>query len=286
MTSLKKLASTLEMIKFSHSIFALPFALGAMIVAARGWPGWKIFLLIVAAMVSARSAAMAFNRLVDLPFDRLNPRTEARHLPQGTLSKGFVTLFTVACAFLFFLVCFYINPLSFRLSPVALLILLGYSFAKRFTHFTHLWLGVALGIAPLAAWIAVTGEWPWPALPLGAAVALWVAGFDILYATQDVEFDRKMGLGSLVSKLGLDKALLLSRFLHLASILFFFQFGYINQLHLIYYFTVVLIGGGLLYEQSLVKTNDLSKVNAAFFTANGIISLLFLIGIILHFHLH
>ena len=140
-----------------------------------------------------------------------------------------------------------------------------------------------MGIAPLAAWIAVTGNWPWPALPLGAAVTLWVAGFDILYAAQDLEFDKKMGLKSLVAKLGIGRALFLSRFFHAMSIIFFFQFGYVNQLHLIYNIIVFLIGTGLLLEQSLVKSDDLSRVNAAFFTANGIISLLFLVGIILNF---
>ncbi len=280
-----KIGHTFEMIRFSHSIFALPFALGAMCVAANGFPSPKIVTLIIAAMITARSAAMAFNRLIDLPFDAINPRTKSRHLPQGILSKKFVAIFTGSCAALFFFICSQINSLAFFLSPFALAILLGYSFSKRFTHLTHLWLGVSLGMAPLAAWISVTGDWPWGALPLGMAVAFWVAGFDIIYATQDFDFDRKMGIGSLVTHLGIKKALLVSRFFHLLSLLFLFQFGIINGLHLIYYIMVGLIGCGLLYEQSLIKPNDLSKINAAFFTTNGIISLLFFAGILLEIFL-
>ncbi len=277
-----KVANTLDLIKFSHSIFALPFALGAMVVAAKGWPGAKIFLLIVVAMVAARSAAMAFNRIADAEIDAKNPRTKNRHIPQGILSKKFVWFFTLICCAAFLATAYLINPLSFLLSPAVLLWLLAYSFTKRFTWATHLWLGVSLGLAPLAAWVAVTNQWPWPALSLGAAVVFWVAGFDIIYACQDFEFDRREKVYSIVARFGIAKALWISRAFHLAGFLLLLLFGYQNQLGPIYMFTALLMGAGLFYEQSLVKPTDLSKVNAAFFNINGVISLLFFVGILLN----
>lgn len=273
-----KVVAIFELIKFSHSIFALPFALGAMIVAAQGWPEAKIFLLILAAMVTARSAAMAFNRIVDAEIDTKNPRTQNRHIPQGLLAKPFVILFTILCIFLFILSCHFINTMAFALSPFVIVWLLAYSFTKRFTWLTHLWLGVSLGLAPLGAWIAVTGQWPWPALSLGLAVALWVAGFDIIYATQDFEFDRKERIHSLVARFGIARALWASRLFHLFSVSLLLIFGFQNSLGAIYFLTVACIALGLIYEQSLVKPTDLSKVNAAFFNMNGMISLLFFIG--------
>lgn len=275
---IQKTKHTFELIKFSHSIFALPFALASMLVAARGWPSTNTFLLIIMAMVAARSAAMAFNRLLDAEIDAKNPRTQNRHIPQGILSKKFVALFTIVCCTVFVATCAFINPLSFLLSPFVLIWLLAYSFTKRFTCGSHLWLGTSLGLAPLGAWIAVTGNWPWPALSLAAAVTLWVAGFDILYAAQDFEFDRKMGLQSIVARFGLAKALRLSRLFHGAGFLLLLLFGVQNQLGVIYFIAVFLIGVGLFYEQRLVKPNDLSKIDAAFFNTNGLISFLFLIG--------
>lgn len=278
---IQKTKNIFELIKFSHSIFALPFALGAMMVAARGWPNAKTFLLIVVAMVAARSSAMAFNRIVDADIDAKNPRTQNRHIPQKILSKKFVSLFTIVCCLIFLTTCHFIGPLAFLLSPLVLLWLLAYSFSKRFTWGSHLWLGVSLGLAPLGAWIAVTGEWPWQALALGVAVTFWVAGFDIIYACQDFEFDRKEGLHSLVARFGTLKALWASRLFHLASVFLLLAFGFQNGLGLIYFATISLITLGLIYEQKLVKPHDLSKVNAAFFNANGLISLLFLFGIVL-----
>lgn len=283
---IQKTVWTFEMIKFSHSIFAVPFALAAMVVATKGRLGIRIFLLIVGAMVTARSAAMAFNRIVDATIDAKNPRTRMRHIPKGILSKNFVAGFTLICIALFFLFCRAINPMAFALSPIALAIILGYSFTKRFTSLSHLWLGLSLGIAPLAASIAVTGEWPWRTLSLGVAVMFWVAGFDIIYATQDADFDKQTGLHSLVARFGINKALWISRGLHLFCTLFLILFGLQNALGFIYFITVLVIAAGLFYEQSLVKPNDLSRVNAAFFNTNGIISLLFLAGIILEYLSH
>lgn len=278
---LNKTKNIFELIKFSHSIFALPFALGAMVVAAKGWPEAKTFLLIVLAMVTARSAAMAFNRIADAEIDAKNPRTQNRHIPQGILSKKFVSLFTIVCSAAFLTACYFINPLAFLLSPLVLLWLFAYSFTKRFTWATHLWLGISLGLSPLATWVAVTNQWPWPALSLGAAVTLWVAGFDIIYATQDFEFDRKEGVQSIVARFGISKALWISRVFHLISFLLLLFFGYQNQLGTTYMVTAFLMGAGLFYEQSLVKPADLSKVNAAFFNMNGVISLLFFFAILM-----
>lgn len=282
---LQKIAHTFELIKFSHSIFALPFVLGAMVVAARGWPNAKTFLLILAAMVTARSAAMAFNRLVDAKIDAKNPRTQNRHIPQGLLSQSFVILFTILCVFLFILSCYFINTMAFALSPFVIVWLLAYSFTKRFTWASHLWLGISLGLSPLGAWVAVTGAWPLPALALAAAVTFWVAGFDIIYAAQDDAFDRKEGIHSLVARFGITKALWTSRLFHLISVFLLLVFGFQNGLGAIYFSTVVCIVLGLIYEQNLVKPNDLSKVNAAFFNTNGVVSLLFFLGTLLAVYL-
>lgn len=281
--TLRKTVLTLEMIKFSHSVFALPFALASMIVAAKGWPDSKTFFLILAAMVTARSASMAFNRIIDSEIDAKNPRTATRHLPQGTLSKSFAIGFTLLCVFLFLVTCYLINSLSFLISPFVILFLFFYSYTKRWTWLTHLWLGLSLAYAPLGAWVAVTNEWPWPVLPLAMAVVFWVAGFDIIYATQDYEFDKREGVYSIVARFGIPKALWSSRLFHCLTILFFILFGIQQELSGIYWFTLTLIALGLLYEQSLLSPTNLSKVNAAFFNMNGLISLLFLIGIGLEF---
>lgn len=277
----QKVIDTFEFIKFSHSIFALPFALGAMVVASGGWPEAKVFGLIIAAMVTARSAAMAFNRIVDTEMDAKNPRTQHRHLPQGILSKQFAWGFTFVCSGLFLLTCYFINPLAFLLSPLVLIWLLAYSYTKRFTWLTHLWLGMALGLAPLGAWVAVTSTWPWPVLSLGAAVTFWVAGFDIIYATQDIDFDRLEGVYSLVTRFGITKGLRIARGLHVVSVLFLCLFGMQNSLDIIYFATVAIMAIGLWWEHLLVRPNDLSRVNAAFFNVNGMISLLFFLGILL-----
>ena len=277
----QKTIQLFEFIKFSHSIFALPFALGAMVVASQGWPDLKTLLLIVTAMVTARSAAMAFNRIADADIDAKNPRTQNRHIPKGILSKQFAWGLTIICCALFVVTCYFINPLAFTLSPLVLTWLLVYSYTKRFTWLTHLWLGISLGLSPLGAWVAVTGTWPWPVLTLGAAVTFWVAGFDIIYATQDVDFDRQTGICSLVARFGIAKALWIARGLHLASVFFLSLFGFQHSLGTIYFATVLLISLGLLWEHRLVNPTDLSKVNAAFFNVNGVISFLFFLGILL-----
>ncbi|MDO8494458.1 MAG: UbiA-like polyprenyltransferase [Deltaproteobacteria bacterium] len=271
----------LEMIKFSHSIFALPFALGAMLVAAQSLPSPQTFFWILVCLVSARSAAMAFNRLVDANIDAKNPRTRTRHLPQGILSKKFVALFTLVCVALFFFASFQINSLTFALSPFVIFFLLFYSYTKRFTFLSHVWLGLCLSLAPLGAWVAVTGQYPWSAIPLALGVIFWVAGFDIIYATQDEAFDRKEGLHSIVSRFGIRKALWISRLFHLCSVATLVWFGLENNLGTVYFATVLLIAGALAYEQSLVKAGDLSKVGPAFFTMNGVVSMIFLVGIVI-----
>lgn len=276
-----KLRQTLEMIKFSHTIFALPFALASMLVAAEGLPSLRIVALLVLAMVAARSAGMSFNRFIDASLDAKNPRTASRHIPAGILSRRFVLLFSLMSGILFVASCFLINRVCFLLSPLALGILILYSFTKRWTDWSHLVLGLALGIAPPAAWIAVTGTLSLEPVLLGLAVLFWVAGFDVIYATQDYEFDQKEGLHSLVARFGIARALWISRVFHGLALAFLLLFGQGASLGWIYKLTVALIGILFLYEHSLVKPKDLSRVNAAFFNVNGYISLLFLSGVTL-----
>lgn len=273
-----RLKIILEMIKFEHTIFALPFAfIGAMLAAHQmrmpySLPSGRTVGWILAAMVGARSAAMAFNRLVDARFDAMNPRTAKRALPAGQLTVPQVVLFTVASVVLFETAAFALNPLCLALSPLALLAILGYSFTKRFTAFSHLALGFGIGIAPIGAWVAVTGSLsPLPIL-LGAVVMLWISGFDIIYALQDEGFDRKIGLHSLPQRLGKARALWVSRILHGVMLCLLLLLGGLVPLHLAYYvgvvFAAVLIG----YEHSIVSPDDLSRVNVAFFTLNGWVS--------------
>jgi 4-hydroxybenzoate polyprenyltransferase len=272
---LHSLRITLEMIKWEHSIFALPFALCGAMLAAGGWPTPHQLLWIVVAMVAARSAAMAFNRLADVAIDAANPRTRTRALPAGHLSASFVATFVIVSSAVFVLAASQLNRLSLWLSPVALAVLLLYSYTKRFTRWSHLVLGLALGIAPSAAWIAVRGSLDPRMLLLTAAVAFWVAGFDVLYSCQDFEFDREAGLHSVPRYFGIGGALWVARLFHLAMIgllvtlLLAFGLGKVAATGVV---VVILL---LLYEHSLVKANDLSKLNAAFFTMNGFISVLF-----------
>ena len=278
----KRLRLTLDMIKFEHSVFALPFALtGALLAFREG--GFTVsglapkVLWIVAAMVGARSAAMAFNRLVDARIDVRNPRTRTRHLPAGLLSSGFGWAFVAASAGVFFLSAAALNPLCLKLSPVALAIVFFYSFTKRFTSFSHLVLGFSLGIAPAAAWIAVRGSLDPRILWLTAAVTFWTAGFDVIYACQDYEFDRVEGLFSVPRVCGIARALRIAQAMHLlmiASLL-----ALVSSLHLgvLSLAGVAAVLALLVYEHSLVKPNDLSRVNAAFFTMNGYVSVLFFV---------
>jgi len=273
----------LEMIKFEHTVFMLPFALMASVVASRhDWPGfWSKVPWILLAMVGARSSAMAFNRLVDQKYDALNPRTATRALPAGLLTPLQVAVFTAVAAALLVFAADELNPLAFALSPVALLLALGYSYTKRFTAFSHFFLGLALAVAPVGAWIAITGRIDPPALWLGGAVVFWLFGFDILYALQDTEFDRANGLHSMPARLGNTRALLVSRLAHLVMIGLLVMVGVSAGLGWIYFLAVGIVALMIAYEQSLVKADDLSKLNLAFFTLNGYISVgLFLLTLV------
>lgn len=274
------------MIKFSHSIFALPFALSSMLLAGNGQVSFKTLLLIVACMVTARSTAMAFNRLVDAPLDAQNPRTANRHIPAGLLSKTFVWIFFGANAIVFIALSSLFNRLCFILSPIALFVLCFYSFTKRFTNLTQIFLGVALGMSPLAAWIAITGQLSLTAALMGLGVLFWVAGFDILYALQDYDFDKKNKVGSLVVKWGPPKALSAARYFHALSVLFFMGMGLWAPLGATYFVTVALIGVFLIWEHTLIKPNDLSRIDAAFFTMNGLVSVFYLAGVFLDQYLN
>lgn len=269
------LRTTLEMIKIEHSVFALPFALSGAILAQRGVPDAAVLFWIVVAMVGARSSAMAFNRLVDLHYDALNPRTRERALPAGRLRVAQVWVFTVVTAAVMVLAAWRLNPLALTLSPVALLVIWGYSFTKRYTSLCHLFLGAAIGIAPSAAWIAVTGRLEWTAVILSAAVMLWVGGFDVLYALQDEEFDRQHGLRSLPERLGTAKALGASRVMHAAAVCLLLDVHASAGMGAYYLLGVGLVTGLLVYEHALVRPGDLSRLNAAFFTVNGYVSIAF-----------
>lgn len=274
----KKLKIILEMIKFEHTIFALPFALTSALLAAEGIPPLRTLGFILLAMVGARSSAMAFNRIVDLRYDKLNPRTANRALPKGILGVLEVWTFTLVSAGLLVFAAWSLNSLAFYLSPVALIVILGYSYTKRFTSLSHLVLGLSLGIAPVGAWIAVTGKMGFPSMVLSAAVICWTAGFDIIYALQDVEFDKEIGLFSLPKMIGAKNALFASRFLHAFTILMLIWFGLLLHLGIVYYIGIVIVTLLLIHEQKLVAPDDISKLDVAFFNTNGLISIIFLIS--------
>ncbi len=270
-----KVRTTLEMIKFEHSVFALPFALTGAVLARRGWPSWWELLWLVVAMVGARSAAMTFNRIVDRKLDALNPRTRTRALPRGQLSLRFAAGFTVLSCALLVLAAYELNPLAFKLSPVALGIVLLYSYTKRFTMLSHVILGICLGMSPVAAWIALRGDLSPSVLVLGGAVALWVMGFDIIYACQDVEFDRGHGLHSLPERYGVRAALRASTGLHALMLVLLILVARMEQMGWVALVGLLIVAALLAYEHALVEPTDLSRLNAAFFTMNGYISLLF-----------
>ena len=284
---LKNLIATLEMIKWEHSIFALPFALCGAMLAARGMPSIHQLVWIIIAMVAARSAAMSFNRLADASIDAANPRTSARALPAGILTHGFVRSFVLFAAAVFLLSAWELNRLAFLLSPIALAVLLLYSYTKRFTRWSHVVLGFALGIAPAAAWIAVRGSLDPRILLLTAAATFWVAGFDVLYACQDLDFDRGAGLHSIPRYLGIAKSLWVARLFHALMLALLMVLVWAFGLG-----TMAITGIGLVllligYEHSLVSKNDLTKLNAAFFTMNGVISVVFFVFLaldLLHKH--
>jgi 4-hydroxybenzoate polyprenyltransferase len=276
----RRFRTVLEMIKFEHSVFALPFALvGALLAAstAHELPTWRQILWIIVAMVGARSAAMTVNRIADRAYDAKNPRTANRALPKGELSVGFAWMFTIAASALLVIAAWQLNPLALRLSPVALAVLFFYSYTKRFTSWAHFVLGFCLGMSPAAAWIAIRGSLDWRMLILCAAVTLWVGGFDVLYACQDVEFDKQAGLYSIPKRFGVANALLIARGLHIVMVTLLAWLAFSFGLGWPAWMGICVVAALLAYEHSLVKPNDLSKMNAAFFTVNGYISLLFLL---------
>ena len=262
------------MVKIEHTIFALPFAFLGAFMAARGLPGIEQTGWILLAMVGARSAAMAFNRLVDLPFDARNPRTANRALPQKQLSKSFVVIFIVASSAMLVFAASRLNPLSLKLSPLALGIVFFYSYTKRFSWLSHMFLGLSLACAPIGAWIALRGAIGITPLILGLTVALWVAGFDIIYACQDVEFDKREPLFSIPKRFGIRAALWISAILHLITLGILAYLFVREGIGIIGFAGLSLVGILLAYEHSLVRPKDLSRVNTAFFTINGWISIL------------
>jgi len=265
----------LRLIRFSHTIFALPFALGALIVAANGWPSLRILVLVIVCMVFARTAAMLFNRLVDWSLDQRNPRTASRHLL--ICKSGAIVLLAVSSG-AFLLAAAAINRLTLILAPVALALIFFYSLTKRFTSATHFFLGLALAIAPIGAWIAQTGRIDLAPVVLAAGVICWVAGFDLIYATQDYDFDRREGIRSLVVKLGITRTLRLAQLLHLLTFVALIAFGVVAQLGRVYYWSIPLIGAALFYEHRTEKL-DLAGVNRAFFQSNAFVSAVFLLAV-------
>jgi 4-hydroxybenzoate polyprenyltransferase len=270
---------TLEMIKWEHSIFALPFALTGAVLAANGWPRPMQLLWIVVCMVTARSAAMAFNRWADASLDAENPRTASRAIPTGALSRSFVGTFTVISALLFLLAAAQLNRLTVLLAPMALAVVLLYSYTKRFTRWSHLFLGLALGIAPSAAWVAIRGSVDPRILVLSAGVLFWVAGFDVFYSCQDAEHDRAAGLHSIPSKFGLPAAFWLARIMHIVSLAMLAWLVWLFALGVAGWVGVALVAAVLLYEHSIISPKDMSRLNAAFFTLNGVVSIVFFVSV-------
>jgi 4-hydroxybenzoate polyprenyltransferase len=274
---LRNLKITLEMIKWEHSIFALPFALCGAMLAAGGMPPWRSLAWVIVAMVSARSAAMAFNRLADASIDAANPRTATRALPVGLLTPSFVSAFVLVSCGVFVLAASQLNRLTLMLSPVALAMILLYSYTKRFTRWSHLFLGFALGIAPAAAWIAVRGSLDPRILLLTAAVTFWVGGFDVIYACQDHDYDRSHGLHSVPRHFGIRSALVVARLFHVVMLGLLVALVVVFGLGKLAMMGVIAVAALLLYEHTLVRHDDLSKLNAAFFTMNGVISVVFFV---------
>jgi 4-hydroxybenzoate polyprenyltransferase len=268
----------LELIRFSHTVFALPFALGALVVAAKGRPSLRMLLLVLLCMVFARTAAMLFNRIVDWSLDRRNPRTASRHL---LASKSSAILFLIISSAVFFLGAFAINRTTGFLAAPALAIIFFYSLTKRFTDTTHFFLGLALAIAPVGAWIAQTGGLALPPLVLGLGVLCWVSGFDLIYATQDYDFDRREGLRSLVVRLGVARSLRLAEWLHLTMFLALVAFGLFARLGAIYFGSLLLVAAALLYEHRTAKKLDVAGINRAFFQSNAFVSAVFVAAVCL-----
>lgn len=281
MSALEAIWTWGRMVKFSHSVFALPFALsGAALAAAESGITTRQLAWMIVAMVGARNAAMGFNRLVDQDYDARNPRTAERELPSGRLLRGAVWSFTLLLAALFIFAAFQLSPLCGWLSPLALAIVLGYSFTKRFTWASHLFLGTALAVAPVGGWLAVSGSFSVVAWLLGAAVLLWVAGFDVVYACQDAEFDRGSGLLSIPARFGVRRSLAVARWLHAGALAALAAVGLLARLHPVYWLGWAIVAGMLGWEHRLVRAEDLSKLGVAFFNMNGMISLIYLATIL------
>jgi 4-hydroxybenzoate polyprenyltransferase len=269
---------TLKFIRFSHTVFALPFAIGSTLVAAQGLPSARLCVLILLAMVSARTAAMAFNRVVDWEIDKGNPRTAGRH---KLISKPAAVGLVMGSALAFVATCWAINPVFFWLSPVALAIVFFYSFTKRFTSFTQFFLGLSLAVAPVGAWLAVTGRFALAPLILAVGVIFWVGGFDLIYATQDYEFDRASGLRSMVVKFGIPASLQLAQVMHVVLLLSLVGFGIVSGLGPLYYAALVLVIGALIYEHQVAAKAGIARINEAFFQANAFVSVVFVAAITL-----
>ncbi len=270
---MRKLKIILEMIKVEHTLFALPFAVMSAFIAANGVPPLEKLGWILVAMVGARSCAMAFNRLADAEFDSQNPRTSRRAIPAGLITKGAVRIFTLISAALLVFAAWRLNPLAFALSPGALAVIIGYSYTKRFTLLSHFWLGLSLSIAPVGAWIAIKGRFDLPPLLLCLVVILWTAGFDVIYACQDAGFDRRHGLHSIPARFGTRRALSCAALLHLITGLILLGMPLLIEFGVFYYIGVGIVIALFIYEHAIVKPDDLSRVNLAFFTLNGMISL-------------
>ncbi len=279
-TYLAPFSRTLTFIRFSHTLFALPFALGSMLAASHGRPGWRVLGLILLCMVFARTAAMVFNRLADWEIDKKNPRTAGRHL---LIARPVAVALLLVSAGVFVAATYFINPLCLALSPVALLIVCFYSLTKRFTDYTQLFLGLALAVSPVGAWLAVRGQFAWPPLVLAGAVLLWVAGFDLIYATMDYEFDRAAGLRSLVVRYGIASSLRLAQALHAGAFVGLAVFGIAAGLGIIYFASLLLVLGAFLYEHCSVAGPaplDVGAVNNAFFNANAFVGLVFVLAVL------
>ncbi|MBC8414170.1 MAG: UbiA family prenyltransferase [Nitrospira sp.] len=272
MSVLHKLSDYLHLIKFSHSVFALPFAFTAALIAADGIPSMAQIFWITLAMVGGRSGAMGMNRIIDKKIDSLNPRTKDRELPRGVITSGEAFLFTLFSFAVLVLAAYQLNPLCLMLSPVVVLILFSYSYTKRFTWLCHIVLGVTLALAPLGAWIAVRGTFSMEILPLSLAILFWVAGFDALYGLQDLEFDKKHGLYSIPSRFGVKASLLIAKCLHVATVILLISLIPVFDLSYFYMTGIAAATGLLIYEHSLLKATDLSRLNMAFFNMNGYIS--------------
>lgn len=270
---LNKLQVMLEMIKFKHTVFAMPFALMGAFLAGREFPPLRVFFWVVVAMVGARTAAMTFNRIVDRRFDAANPRTEKRAIPAGEVTIGESWLMVIGSSVMFFFACWMLNTMALIIAPIALSLTFVYSLTKRFTWLCHVVLGVALAFSPLGGWVAVAGSlsgYPW-VLSLG--VLFWVAGFDCIYACLDADFDRKAGLYSMPASFGRKKAFRLAVFFHVLAFFFFTLTGYLQGLNVVYYIGIVLTGGALFYQHIVVNPKDLSKIQVSFFSMNGFIAL-------------